>query len=318
MGKILYPDEKEFRGPWLLSRGDLEKLGEIISEIDALLEQSWENKINREVLEEKPEINSEELENEVAKRKKRIFESDHRVDCQLISKDGTKLSDRTINGLLRDGGLSKMAPQEISITISHGSSLSNKFDLRLTRRFDGDLKYELKCYDPSIKEDIQYKIDSWIEDNQPKRILRLWTKYGDLLSYILFFPLIILLSFTLSSSYTTYSDVMKKESYKIINQGLDSTNIYKAIDLLLKSESGYVPDDFVKEEKPRDPMYLRLLLIGVFIFTIGIIRPKSTVGIGQMKAKYKSQLFWIKVVTITLPTALILGPFWKNLTSWLY
>ncbi|WP_162343228.1 hypothetical protein [Cyclobacterium salsum] len=318
MGQILYPDEKEFKGPWLLSREDLEKLNEIVSEIDDLLKTSWDNKINREILEDNPDINPDGLAKEFERIKKRVYPFDNRIDCQLISKDGIKLSDSTINGLLKHPGLPKMAPHEIVINISRGSSYSNKFDLRLTRLFGGDLKYQLKCYDPAIKEDIQHKIDCWIEDNQPRRILSIWANYGGAISYFLFFLLIYLLIYSLSDSYTSYSDIMKRESYEIIKQGVDSTNIYKAIDLLLKSESGYVPDEFIKEEKPRDPIYLRLLLIGVFVFIIVIIKPKTTVGIGQMKARYGFYLFWIKFVTIILPTALILGPFWRKLTMWLY
>jgi len=317
MGQIQFPENKAFKGPWLISRGDLENLSVIIDEINSLLLQSWKNKIEQEAQQESPNSTEEELAAKISKKENSLFEDKHSIECQFTSKDGTKLTDDSINGLLRDNSLSTLSPEELHVAIVHGSYYNNNFDLRLSRRFDGELNYEIKCFNPNLKEEIQYKIDTWIEDNQPRKIVRIWSQYGDLMSYLLFTPIFILLGLTLTKSYSSYGEVMWKQSHEIIEHGIDSTNIYDAIDLLLKSESGYIPKDFIKQDKPRDPIFFRLLLMGIFIFIVGIIKPKTVMGVGKMKGKYAFNLFWIKLVTLTLPTALILVPFW-TLTDWLF
>ncbi|MEM6517597.1 MAG: hypothetical protein AAF688_15555, partial [Bacteroidota bacterium] len=91
-----------------------------------------------------------------------------------------------------------------------------------------------------------------------------------------------------------------------------------ALELLIKSKSGYRPDDFVPVEKPNDPIWIRLFAVAIFIYIASIFRPKTLLGLGKMKNKLVLYKIWIKLVLVTLPAILILGPFWETIVKWFY
>jgi hypothetical protein len=52
MGKIIYPQKKEIKGPWLIDQDNFESLNIVIETIDDLLSKSWINQIEIEVKEQ--------------------------------------------------------------------------------------------------------------------------------------------------------------------------------------------------------------------------------------------------------------------------
>lgn len=317
MGQLQYPHQKEIKGPWLINQEDFENLDKVILKIDSFLKQSWKSQIKTEVYSDNSNLSEEELEILILERENRPFGNEHEKKCRFKTKDEHILSDSELIGLLKDSSLKTLSPKEFHANIVHGD-YHNKFDFRISDSYN-ELRYEIECFDSNIKEEIQYEIDKWIDKLKPNRALQFWSNYGDFFVYTLFAPLIVLAIFSFFiNSYSTYSDVLRGQAYEIINHGIDSTNRDEAIELLLKSESGYAPRDFVSVKKPKNPLFMRLLIIGIFVYVVSIIRPKTTIGVGKMKQKLIFYKFWIKFVTITLPTILIIAPFWKTITNWLY
>lgn len=318
MGHLQYPQKREIKGPWLICQEDLEKLDVVLLNIDALIKKSWESQIQIEVYSENSNATKEELENLINERKDRSYGNVHEKKCEFITKDEHKLLDVGIMGLLRDNTLKTLSPREFHANIVHGAYYQNKFDLRISDLYRGDLRYEIECFDSSIRDEVQYEIDKWIDKLKPNRVLQFWSNYSDLFVWFLLFPLIFLGVFGVSTSFSSYSDVLKTEASEIINHGIDSTNRDAAIVLLLKSESGYIPKDFIRIKKPMNPVFLKLLILGIVIYIFSFFPPKTTIGVGKMKQRLVFYKFWIKLVTVTLPTILILAPFWKTITNWLY
>jgi hypothetical protein len=318
MGQIKYPQKREIQGPWIISQEDFESLHKIAITIDELLRKSWKNQIESEVYSENKESSEDEIQALIKSRENRTFGNKHEVRCELTSRDETKLLDTSVIGLIKDGSLKNFSPKEFRLNIVHGSSYENNFDLRVSSLYDGGLKYEIECFDSSIKDEIQYEIDKWIEKLKPKKLLQLWSNYGDFIAASFFIPLLILIVFSFLTSNTSYKDLLKSEAGKIISEGVNEKNRDTAIEILLKFQSGFVPMDFEKQEKPKNPVLIRVFFVGFFIFLISIIRPKTTLGLGKLKQLLFFYKFWIKLVTYTLPSILILTPFWRTITSWLY
>ena len=318
MGQIIHPQKKEIKGPWLLNHDDFEALDGVIQSIDSFLYQSWLEKIKSDIQNENKEISEEELNKRVEDSKTKSWYYKHVKECQLTSKDETKLSDESVLGLLKDQTLSSLKPKSFTVKIRHGGIIENSFELKISNFYKGELSYDISCYDPSIKDEIQYEIDKWIDKRKPNRALQIWSNYGDLITFTFIVPIILLGIESFSTSYTTYQETLVLEMFELAKEGINETNRDMAIELLIKSKSGYRPDDFNPIEKPNNPIWIRLFAVSVFIYIASYFRPKTLIGLGKMKSKLVIYKVWIKLVLITLPAILILGPFWKTIVKWFY
>lgn len=318
MGQLLLPRKKEIKGPWLLNIEDFEKLNDIIENIGRLLQDSVEEEMKQEVLSEDKfkNLSSEEVENEIINRKGR-YSYKSRVDqITVVSDDGTTLKDTRVNNLLKSGALHNLKPVEFSVDLFQG--IDNSFALRISHKYDGELSYNIKCFDSEISDDIKYQIDRWVEERKPRKVLQLWSHYGGFINYCLFVAFLMLAAYAVSESYTTYDDVLVQESHTLLNKGINSSNRDKAIELLLKAESGYVPESFTPSEIQTDSDYPKFLFISGFFLLISIIRPHTTIGLGKKKESYTFYMIWTKLVIVTIPLAVIVAPFWQAITDWLF
>lgn len=106
--------------------------------------------------------------------------------------------------------------------------------------------------------------------------------------------------------------------FELAKEGINETNRDLALELLVKSQSGFRPNDFVPQEKSNDPIWIRILAVILFVFIAAIFRPKTLIGLGKMKNVLNVYKIWIKLVLITLPTVLVIAPFWKTIVKWFY
>ncbi|WP_462250980.1 hypothetical protein [Ekhidna sp.] len=318
MGVLKYPQKKEIKGPWLISYEKLEELAQIVESIEEKLERSWIEQLRIEIHNKYEELTEEEFSNKLEQTKSDPWYNRHESTCQLIGFDETRLIDKSMSNLLIDGAINSLKPKAINISISYGRLSENKFELNVSNLYEGELKYEVECFEPKAKDEIQYQIERWIDKQKPSRVLQFWSEYGGIPIYFLWLPIIILSINITTTSYKSYDEILKEKSNEIIDQGIDSTNINQAVELLIKMQSDFEPDNFEKIEKPKDPNDIKYLVLVIFITIVSQIRPKTVVGIGKRKRLLEFYKFWIKFVLVTLPTAMIIAPFWKFIVGWIY
>jgi hypothetical protein len=293
-------------------------LGEILERIDKLINESVEQQARQDVYDnyKGKDLDEEKLKIEVSKTLDSYSYKRITKEISITSEDGTILKDETIKNLLKDISLNNLKPKKLNVVFQRG--YNNRFTINITKTYHGELEYEIDCFDSNINDDIKYELDKWIDKLRPLKILQIWSNYGDFLAFISFFPLIAFFLLTILKFESSYSETLNKEASKILNEGIDSTNIDLAVELLLKYSSNYRPKDFVPTEKQGDPEYFRLFILSLYVFLIGIIRPRTTFGVAKRKFLYRFYKFWIKFVMITVPTALIIAPLWKEITIWIY
>lgn len=318
MGQIIHPQKKEVKGPWLLNHEDFESLHEVIETIDRMLYQSWGNKIEIEIQEKNKDISIEELSQLTQKEKKNGWNDKHIKNCVITSKDEIKLRDESIHGLLKDKTLEQLKPNTFNINISHGLLSENSFDLKVSNFYDGSLYYDISCSQPDLKDEIQYEIDKWIDKRKTNTVLQKWAKYGDLIAIFSVILVVILAIQSFSKSYVSYTESLRLEMYELGQAGINDTNRDLAIELLTKLGSGFMPKNYEPVEKPNDPIWIKLFAVAVFISLVSIFRPKTLIGLGKMKRILIIYKTWIKIVSVTVPTMIILGPLWKAITKWLF
>ncbi|HXU27518.1 MAG TPA: hypothetical protein VN698_09825 [Bacteroidia bacterium] len=317
MGQLIYPSTREIKGPWLLKKEDFEELEKVFIEIENYLEKSLSIEIQETVHteNEKENLSEKEIIALIEKAKKRYSFEKKSKTYMIISEDETRLKDSSIRELLKDKSLRDLKPSEFYIFIENGYNNTIKFEV--SDKYFGSLKYDLNCYDSKIKDEIQFEIDNWIDKRIPSRVLKFWSNWGIAFAAYSFIAILIVLLFIFIPEYQSYKEVLTKQADELIKNGITSENNYKAINLLLKLQTNYVPDNFSPILKPKGSLIYKMLVLSIFIFTISIIKPKTTIGLGKRKIKEKIYRHWLKIVVAIL-TGLIINPFWSIIVDWFW
>jgi hypothetical protein len=317
MGQLLFPTDKSIKGPWLISKNDLEELDKIIGKIESQLEESLDIEVRESILaKENNDISPDDIKKKVESAKKE-YEFRKRVKTFILRlSDGTKLKEEvSLKGILKDNTVNGLKPVGLYIYMEYGYNNSLKID---TNNFGNEFSYDLKCYDNNLRSEIEFELGKWIEKRMPNKILQFWTNWG-----VAFIPpvlgLIVLFIFlTFSNDYSSYKETLVSESQALLKTGINSNNRDKAVELLLKIQTNYTPDNFIPKEKVKSPLVYKLDALILFFTIIVFIRPKTTLELGRSKLKFRFYKIWIGFVTITIPSILIAAPLWDKIINWLY
>lgn len=308
MGKLYNPSKRIFTGPWFLDIKALEELDEIVEFANEKLEISRNEIIESLALKDFEDKKRESLEDAKAYVIKYSYDS-IRKDITLISKDESKLKDNTIKELLVDPKIKNFSPKELSIDIEYGRT--NKFSFNVKQRYDGELEYEVKSTKSEVEDEINYKLENWVDKYKPLNTQRLWLKFAfpiAMFSGIICF----ILAINIFSVYKPNTqEIYKDKIEKIIKNGVNEENQTKAIDLLLKINSGYIPTN-IKEEIKINETAKRGAIIALVFFLIGVFKPKTIVGVGKDKNKLKLYKRYMKFILFVIP-AIFLYPYIINL-----
>ena len=287
MGKLFIPAEQEIEGPWLLSQMDFENLDKILDTIFRKLKTAVDNEMS--IHPEVYKYNKPEL-------KKNII---------LTSRNKTKLLDDTLLGILKDQKLNNLQPDELFIVVGKRYS-GFAFLLSITPENNGTLDYSVECINEEIKDEIKYEIDRWIEDLKPNKLSHFWSytlPYFLILLGIIWF--ITLFNFLFYTPNDNFKNDLRLQADSLLSNGIDINNQNEAVEIILKLQTEYTPKN-INDKKTLQPKVLKLLIISIFCFTVLIITPKTTIGLGKYKQKLKFYKFWNKFVLISIPSVIIL------------
>ncbi|MFH2142962.1 MAG: hypothetical protein ABIJ97_11100 [Bacteroidota bacterium] len=205
----------------------------------------------------------------------------------MISKNNTKLEDESLKGILKDKKICDLKPNSLLININYGNN--NIFRFEVSDNNTGDLGFDINCYDLYVRDEIQFEIEKWIEDKLLSKIMQIWSNAAVVLFFLFFLALFVTGSLTFSKEYSTYKDILIMQSNELLIQGIDSSNQYKALEVLLKFHNNYQSKDFEAIVKSIKPIYYNRF--------------------------YK---IWIKFILFTLPEILLVGPFSNRIIECLY
>ena len=303
MGKLYIPGEKNVSGPWFIGNSELE-------ELDDLFEFAFK-KISHSLKTAKEDQAKIDVENgtyeslEKAMKRKSFLNYEDKKKVELISINGKKLIDDSVKGILKDTKLLDFKPKELILEIGNG--LNKYFLLKISRRFDGELTYKVDFFDQDAKEEIIYKIENWLEKYQPTKVNTFWSLYGSGVSFVSFFFAIILFTFISTTELPDFKTINKNEITKIIKSGVNKENEAKAIELLLKYSTDYRPEN-IKEVTKVNKRAIQFFSLSLILFLLGILKPITTIGIGEHKKLLNRYRIYTKFVLITLPALFIIPP----------
>ncbi len=288
MGRLFIPAERKINGPWLLSFSSLKELNIVIEEISEKLKCAID----------------EDYKNEPEK----FHNSKPSFDDKIVLTDKNKstLSDETLEGILRDQRLKDFKPTELNVELGK-SYTGYSVRLSVSQRFEHDLEYEIICNNIRFKEEIKYEIDNWVEDNKPDKASQIWASYGFTLSLYLFGALWVLLlsSILIKSPKDIEKTIRKNQAIEILNKGVDNENLHLAVELILKNQVDYTPQNTVSKVTIRQSV-LKILVVSILCILLLLVNPKTTIGVGRNVKKLKFIIFWKRLVLISIPTTIFI------------
>lgn len=285
MSKYIYPGSNEVKGPWLLDKDSLQKFEDLINEITGELSTDTEE--------------------------------DYKVRYELSFTDGKSIVDSTIINIDINNDIKQLCPQILSVKIYPGT-----YSIYCT-----ELVFDFKKSFPSFRYDIRNtnneetklritnKIEDWIENNKPSKFLSIWDNLSSLFPLFgVLIVLLILLIFSLkNSSLSAYQQSLSKQAETLLETGINENNYIEAVELSLAKEYDYIPSTFHNEINPLG--YIIAIFITIFVCTIGYFSPKSNIAIGAGRNKVKFWKSYVKIITYTIPTLILLPLLVNFITS---
>src|SRR5208337_554916 len=178
MAQLYIPAQKEIEGPWLIGANELESLDEIFEYINTKLIESKDIEINEKARISLEKGGYKDLETAIAKTKEQFEYKVSEKKVKIKSNDNKELTDDSIKGILIDPKLKDFKPRQLLLTVNHGAlSVKNSFSLNIGG-YSGDVSYRVDCYDQNCRDEIKYKIESWLEKYQPNKPTQIWSEYS--------------------------------------------------------------------------------------------------------------------------------------------
>lgn len=303
MGKLFIPGERKIDGPWFIGISELEELDDIFEFANEKINQSLKNSKEEQAKIDVEKGIYESIEKALSKNS--LFDSQYEKKVELISSNDKKLIDSSLKGILKDSKLMDFKPKELILEIRNG--FNRYFYLKISRRYDGELIYNVNFSDQDCNEEIIYRIENWLERYQPTKVNTFWSRYGSGVAFFSFFSALILSSFISSTELPDFKSAYKNEITKIIKSGINKDNEPKAIELLLKYSTDYRPQN-IKEIRKINKRAIQFFSMSFIIFLLSIFRPITTIGIGEHKSLLNRYKVYTKFVLITLPALFIIPP----------
>jgi len=306
MGQLIIPNEIKIKGPWILSENDLEELDDVLMEIDRLINKSYHIEIEKEIEKKFPELKKwdEKITREEAKEKiKNSYPfSNSEKYAILIAKDGKKLVDSSLIGILKDKSINDFSPSILHFEIRKGPI---SYRLVISSIYNGELESKISIIDDNFANEINYKLNKWVRKNRPNIVLQFWNSTLPYIVILLFLLITLISMFFITTTKDNYKNELKLKSKELLRAGIDSTNINDAVELILKLKSDYVPEGYLNEST------LNAKVLNVWIYSsicllLLAIYPKTIIGVGRKKRLSWFYQKWIYIVTVFIPLTILL------------
>lgn len=317
MAKIIYPKKADGRGPWLIDHEQLIELNELIDEEFHVFEEYRDkiikDKVKKELDAHKAVTGNEEgfdaeqiatefRQSDDLKIRKQItidFESGKRmyVDNLIEATKVPAIEDDLVSNLLIEIRF-KNYNFSIEFKDSEYGYKSNYLFIKIPQ------------LDIINAQNIHNKIEFWKKKYQPPTWQRIWFyKIGKIASVLIFIFIalvIVFLSFSVDSS---RRDEINDEYKELVKGGVQKEEETKALELLLfKSFESELANDFINVNfnSVYNNKILKFNFYLIIISCILMFRPKFQIAIGKGENYVKYWKFYIKIIFITLPGAIII------------
>ncbi len=345
MSSYVYRGSKEIEGPWLLNTNSLidlsNRLNTIINSFKAEKERIIDSKVEEKIIEVLKDKNTtyDDIDKKAIKQdyiKYDMYANKFKYEVEINTYEGKIFKSKSLESTLSDTALDEVSIEYIDIRIE---IYSFKFIMKIGRNYEKGLTLDVVDSlekNSDILNNIHSTMDPWIDKYRSSIFVRKWVKNYDtlqILPYITFIVLALFLLLTFFPSTDSKKDIelkklkqykseLKSDAYKLLANNLEKTEKLKAIEILLKLESDYVPKNYeLKKEKVEkkekiekkdffESTKVRIGSVWVLAMILLLLRPKTTFGVGRHKNKYHRMKF-LERAFLTIPIWFFTGYFAK-------
>jgi hypothetical protein len=305
MGQILYPNDMSYKGPWLIDLNSLEKLDEIVNQEWTKVKEHNEAKINEEI-----ERKLKALPENVQDQKRPLIEKEVRNSYMYKSdtgkltiklKSGNKIVAPSFREASREPGVTNETPVGFVLELRSGEA---KAKIAMNEYSRDDLSLSVDSPEPSVTRDFFFQIDRWVKCYKPPLWVKIWKSIQWIHWYLMVFAASVYLLFVPTGS-DTYKKALTAEAHKIIENGIDSTESNRALEILLSLQTNYVPEN-VGMGKLISKTTIVIFSVALFICIILSFAPKSYLGFGKGEKKVRFWKIWLRLISFTIPSSILL------------
>jgi hypothetical protein len=289
MIETIVPSEKWLKGVWLLDQEKLTELEEKLCEIYCQIKE-WDNDYLEKLI---ADVESKEYKE--MQRKEYATKESFYYYCHFSDK--TRLQFNNIEDFFREhDSIAKKKAENLIIIIR---TKNNRIKIQL-----GDsCYYEIEAETEEKKKTLINKITYIIEANRESKIIGLWKSNGIPVFIGSLFSIALYLTniFGLLDTNSTRQNI--KEQVTNIYITKSDISIDEKIDLILKLSADYKDPNSITKKEPINIYFIIVYSVTAIIF---LIHPRSVIGIGKERLYPKKYRIWIRIVTILIPSEIII------------
>lgn len=287
---ITTSNEKRLDLPIMITPKSLEDLDIIFNSLyDKIAKQAFENDHTKYSVCINPNQNNFEL-----------FKHKYTKNAKIVFVDGSSVIKKDAFTAISDKIMISNKPCKFTYTIYYENLYV--FRLNIECKHERSITYETNGIDEELKYEIFQKIETWIDKYRLNYLIELWSKYRIFLAFILWLIGSILLGIGISSR-KGYSNIVKDEMYKIINnEALSSSDINSLIIGVAKIVSNYQPQHYQIQDHPLSWAACLFMLFAIIAF----IAPKTTIAYGSSKKWVAIWNYWAYTAIVLIPTSIVM------------
>ena len=307
MALIIYPTEKDQSAPWLIDRQKLDQLDDLIQKNYSALKEARDLKVKAAVEKEfrtiKPELRNPRVKADLFRRIKNSyqFEGESLIVTIILSK-GRKVEASNI----QEAGKMPILADEIPIGLEINLEVADtKIDIALGKYRRDTLHYLVKSNDENFRRDVAYSLESWIKSIRPPLWQRIWKIIQGIQVLFIFIPLIFMIV-TFPNPAKQYRNSLTSEINEIIQGGVDSTTINRAVELLLVIAADYSPSKYNTSISSWLAKLIKLCSCLVAFTLVFSFPPRSHIGIGRGESRVRFWKLYTRILSVTIPVGILL------------
>ncbi len=276
MQQIVYSTEETINGPWLINE-------EALSQLDVLVEKEYQRLRKRKEAVIEKEVNED-------------F-NDLYMEYELNLGPGRTYVTDSLTQAMRDPAILGETPLALRLDLECGE-VHAEF---MVDGYDGNLDINVGPQGNAEAQELYSALRQWAMKWQAPFWQRVWHKHFGLQWGIWIVAILIAIFSILVISPSPREEARSKVKI-LLENGISEEEIYKAIELLLILESN------VSESQLGTiaPSWLKALFWGGLILCIILsVKPKIVIGIGKGIERLKFWKWWLRSVSVTLPSVLL-------------
>jgi hypothetical protein len=311
MSTFVYSTQKDFDGPWLVSRDALNELDEVLERICGRYQIEADKHIETEInnhLEGYPQEIQDKLRESTRESFSRLK---LQRNVKLTLSNAKYIQGETIKGLLANPELQEEAPTGVEVDIS-ASNLNARLQLGGGSSEGASLNIRTSPETDNISREAFSELQLWATKNQSPSWQRLWNNVAPW-NWFVWLVIVATSSIFLPSTSNNVEKYLNPIAKELLSEGISEAELPKAVELLLQYKSKHIPQG----TRPDLPTWFGILVFGgLAVNIIFSIRPKIVIGIGRNENKLFLWRKWTKFVGVTIPTIVFGGFVWPNIVDW--